>query len=266
MMETTMSNTMLRGLRLLTLCAVCVGPAAAQFPPPNALSLTLVANAAGWQVEGNYVDGPFMLCGFVALTADAPSPLGGQVEIQTVGLSLPASPLSVGLPIPVPTNLAGSWTSFLEPGTYSATLQGLLFLGPDCVQGTVLYPIMVSAPPFVVVATASDVEPLGVGFWKTHPDAWPVTQLTIAGIPHDAMFLMDVLHQSVRGRAPLSLTQHLIAARLNIANGCDASIAEVAGQGDQLLLITGIFGSSSKADRQAANRLKDLLEAYNEGR
>jgi len=61
------------------------------------------------------------------------------------------------------------------------------------------------------------------GYWKNHPEAWPVDQLTLGGVQYSKQELLAIFNEPVRGNGLISLAHQLIAAKLNIANGADAS-------------------------------------------
>jgi hypothetical protein len=63
--------------------------------------------------------------------------------------------------------------------------------------------------------------PSGQGFWKTHPDAWPVTSLTLGSQSYSQAELLTILKTPVRGDASVVLAYQLIATKLNIADGSD---------------------------------------------
>ena len=62
-----------------------------------------------------------------------------------------------------------------------------------------------------------------IGFWKTHPEAWPVVGLTLGTVFYTNAELLSILNSSVGGNGLISLAHQLIAAKLNIANGADPS-------------------------------------------
>ncbi len=66
------------------------------------------------------------------------------------------------------------------------------------------------------------------GYWKTHPEAWPVTSLTIGSVNYTKAQLLDILNESVGGNGLVSLAHQLIAAKLNIASGADPTDASAA--------------------------------------
>jgi hypothetical protein len=59
--------------------------------------------------------------------------------------------------------------------------------------------------------------PLGQGFWKNHPDAWPVSCLTLGRQTYSQTELLRLLDTPVRGDASLILAHQLIAAKLTMA-------------------------------------------------
>ena len=74
------------------------------------------------------------------------------------------------------------------------------------------------------------------GYWKTHPDAWPVSTLTLGGQSYSMTELLILLWKPVKGDASIILAHHLIAAKLNIAEGTDpAPINDTITSADSLL-------------------------------
>ena len=108
----------------------------------------------------------------------------------------------------------------------------------------------------------------GQGYWKNHPDQWPVTELQLGNVTYDQQQLLDILHQPVRGNGLVSLAHHLIAAKLNIAAGADPScVEETIAEADALIgdLVVPPVGDGYLAPRDV-EAIKDILEDYNEGR
>jgi len=55
------------------------------------------------------------------------------------------------------------------------------------------------------------------GYWKNHPDAWPVETLTLGTVNYSKDQLLSILRQPVRGNGLVALAHQLIAAKLNVA-------------------------------------------------
>src|SRR2546422_7604378 len=113
--------------------------------------------------------------------------------------------------------------------------------------------------------------PLGQGFWKNHPAAWPVTSLTLGSQSYTQAALLALLDTPPRGDASLILADQLIAAKLNIANGSDpAPVSATITDADSLLSQFGSnrlpysVGTSSAIGQQMVNDA-NVLDRYNNG-
>ena len=88
----------------------------------------------------------------------------------------------------------------------------------------------------VSVTASAIVCPLGQGYWKNHPEAWPVNSLILGSETYTQMELLQILNTPSGGDASLKLAVQLIAARLNIANGSDPTpISSTLTHADSLL-------------------------------
>ena len=61
------------------------------------------------------------------------------------------------------------------------------------------------------------------GYWKNHPGAWPVLNLTLGTVNYTQAELLSILNENAGGNGLISLAHQLIAAKLNILNGADGS-------------------------------------------
>jgi len=107
----------------------------------------------------------------------------------------------------------------------------------------------------------------GQGYWKNHPEAWPVTELQLGNVTYNQQQLLDILHQPVRGNGLVLLAHQLIAAELNIANGSDPScIQQTIDDANALIgdLVVPPVGDGYLAPRDVSG-LADTLGQYNEG-
>jgi hypothetical protein len=107
----------------------------------------------------------------------------------------------------------------------------------------------------------------GFGYWKNHPEAWPVTELQLGNVTYTQEQLLDIMHEPVRGNGLVSLAHHLITAKLNVANGADPScIEQTIADADALIgdLVVPPIGDGYLRPNEV-EALKDTLEAYNEG-
>src|SRR6476620_453647 len=87
-------------------------------------------------------------------------------------------------------------------------------------------------------STPSGVCPLGQGYWKNHPNAWPVNTVMLGNQTYTKAELLNILNNPGRGDASMILAVQLIAAKLNIANGSDPTpVASTITHADSLLSI-----------------------------
>lgn len=105
------------------------------------------------------------------------------------------------------------------------------------------------------------------GYWRNHPNAWPVTSLTIGTVTYQAAELMAILDNPAQGNGLVILTHQLIAAKLNIANGADPSAVQQAlTDADNMIggLVVPPIGSGYLSSDQTSD-LTETLTEYNEG-
>jgi hypothetical protein len=105
------------------------------------------------------------------------------------------------------------------------------------------------------------------GYWKNHPEAWPVTELQLGNTTYTQEQLLEILHQPVRGNGLLILAHQEIAAKLNIANGADGScIQQTLADADALIgdLIIPPIGDGFLPPRDVSPTA-GILGNYNEG-
>lgn len=88
------------------------------------------------------------------------------------------------------------------------------------ILGTVLILGILAAP-----AAAQDcgcpVDCLSPGFWKNHPDAWPVSSITIGGESYTKSQAIALMSMPTAGDKSYTLFRALVAAKLNVLNGCE---------------------------------------------
>lgn len=115
----------------------------------------------------------------------------------------------------------------------------------------------------------------GKGWWKNHSnnnpgnqeDMWPVQELQLGILLYSQEELNTILDASNNvGNGIIILAQHLIAAKLNLANGVDdSSISQSIEEADDLISDHTILDYTfTKQEKQQSGDLKDALEAFNE--
>ncbi len=123
-------------------------------------------------------------------------------------------------------------------------------------------------PPDVEYDVEPDVKPpkdgctRSQGYWKTHPKAWPLPTTTkLCG----KTWLSILWDQPDGGDAWVNLAHQYIAAELNVAAGADDSKIRKVLAAAEYLLKDNCYGLSAKERRKALD-LKDILDAYNNGK
>ena len=123
--------------------------------------------------------------------------------------------------------------------------------------------------PTLVVTTAPVAQNCTYtqGYWKNHELAWPVTSLTIGTVNYTKAELLLILNEPAQGRKIVILAHQLIAAKLNIANGADASsIATTIANADLLIgnKVIPPIGAGALTNNPAT-AYANTLDDYNNG-
>jgi hypothetical protein len=105
------------------------------------------------------------------------------------------------------------------------------------------------------------------GYWKNHPDVWPLQSLTLGAVSYNASQLLQILNRPAQGNGLVILAHQLIAAKLNIANGADpTAVQQTVIDADSMIggLVVPPIGSGYLSPGQTSNLTATLTE-YNEG-
>ncbi len=183
-----------------------------------------------------------------------------------------------------------------------ATEDGTALAGPDylATAGTITFPAgspneTVSVPvvgdtvneahetfalvlrdPVGATVTMVDPEGLGIvvnddacrrshGYWKTHPEAWPVHYLALGGVEYEKPALLSFLSSSSPD-ASLILARELVATKLNLSLGSKPTILAIVDRADSLLATHPPASNPQGSAREEALSLKDALDSYNNGK
>jgi hypothetical protein len=107
-----------------------------------------------------------------------------------------------------------------------------------------------------------------LGYWKTHPDAWPVQSITIGGITYTKAQAITWLGTSVGGDESIALFHQLVPAELNalVSNNisCIFPIIQAADAWMAQYPVGSHISTSSTAGQQG-NALEVQLDSYNNG-
>ncbi len=108
-----------------------------------------------------------------------------------------------------------------------------------------------------------------LGYWKNHEEAWPVEQITAGGVTRPKAQAIRLMGTAGKGDKTYDLFKQLVAAKLNVLIGNDASCigATVAAADAWLLLYPlGSGKSSAGVPWLVGGPLHQKLDDYNNGR
>lgn len=114
--------------------------------------------------------------------------------------------------------------------------------------------------------------PHSKGYWKNHPEDWPVDEIEIGNINYTKEEALGILIGANAKDATRMLAAQLIAAKLNRLSGCSPcfdycdetiNIDETIEEADSFLESHPLGSDPRGEARQEALQIKDLLDAYN---
>lgn len=156
---------------------------------------------------------------------------------------------------------------FSLSGTFTTEMQGAyevagVFTLPHVTEGE-------SVQSFTIALECGDAppgcDPHRPNWWMNHCHAWPVDQLQIGGCTYSEGQLKWLMRRCTRHLVSKRLLRHLVAAKLNAANGCAEAPEDVIAAADAFFAEHGLNGRLSRPERREARDLKRLLRAFNLG-
>jgi hypothetical protein len=104
------------------------------------------------------------------------------------------------------------------------------------------------------------------GFWKNHPEAWPVMEILIGDVTYTQEQALAILKNPTKGDATYILAHQLIAAKLNIAEGAaSGDIEPTIKEADAWFIAYPIGSDPSNPEREVGIALAETLDDYNNG-
>lgn len=108
-----------------------------------------------------------------------------------------------------------------------------------------------------------------IGYWKNHIESWPVSSITIGGVTYTPAQAIAIMQQPTKGDKTYNLFEQLVAAKLNVAAGNNAScITDDIAAADAWMTANPVGSgvkASSSAWTSAGAALQTELDAYNNG-
>ena len=106
------------------------------------------------------------------------------------------------------------------------------------------------------------------GFWKNHPEAWPVASITVGGVSYTRDEAIALLEKPGRDRT-LTMFSSLVPAMLNVLIGNDDScVSSTIAAANDWMTTYGPVGSGVAASSYAwkvGEPLHRLMDNYNNG-
>lgn len=106
------------------------------------------------------------------------------------------------------------------------------------------------------------------GYWKNHPEAWPVDEITIGGVVYTKAQAIGLMESGDKDKS-FTMFRHLVSAKLNVLAGNDSScIATTIAAADMWMATYGPAGSGVAARSvawKAGEPVAWELDAYNNG-
>ncbi len=158
------------------------------------------------------------------------------------------------------SGILGSAVEELEPGTEYAVRAYILC---DTTHPASPY----SPTVFVSTMGASTNCTFTLDYWRTHPDAWPATSLTLGTVTYNQPDLLAILNRPAGGNGLVILAHQLIATKLSIMNRADpTAVTASTAAADALIggLVSPAVGNDSLTPA-SVNGLATTLDQFNNG-
>ena len=168
--------------------------------------------------------------------------------------------------------LATAGTAVLPAGTTSKPVP-VPILGDTLYEGHEKFRLDLTLPPQDGDVALLDPQGTGLildddfcartpGYWKTHPELWPVDYLVLGGREYEKAQLLVMLDYDATDAAS-SLARHLIATKLDLLVGGEPSIVPTVERADAFLAANPPGSDPQGAARDEGLAIKELLERYN---
>jgi hypothetical protein len=105
------------------------------------------------------------------------------------------------------------------------------------------------------------------GYWKTHPEAWPVETITLGGVDYSKTQALEFLNAAGKDKT-LTMFSSLVSAKLNVQVGNDSSCVASTIEAADAWMAAYPAGSNVHAASLAWKRgepLHRLMDNYNNG-
>ena len=107
------------------------------------------------------------------------------------------------------------------------------------------------------------------GYWKTHPQEWPVTSITIAGVTYTRDQAIRIMSRAPKYDMTYQLFTQLVAAKLNVLIGNEFQCIDADIEAAETWLVEHPLGSGVTIGSQAWIEIMYTfknLDSYNKGK
>ncbi len=108
------------------------------------------------------------------------------------------------------------------------------------------------------------------GYWKNHPEAWPVSSITIGGVAYSKEDAIAIMSTAGKGDKTYTMFSALVAAKLNVLIGNNSGCIDTTiTAADNWMAMYGPVGSGVSGDSYAWSVGEPLyiqLDKYNNGK
>lgn len=157
--------------------------------------------------------------------------------------------------------ITGRYVPSTNPSTDTLTCTGY---GTSTGPGS---PVTVSSNPAECSYPTGEGCTRTPGYWKNHPEEWPVEEIVIGGVTYSKEDAIALLKTPVKKDKRRTMFNALVAAKLNVISGADAScITAIISAADAWMVTNG--GSPVPASSGAwdiGEPLYLMLDNYNNG-
>lgn len=112
-------------------------------------------------------------------------------------------------------------------------------------------------------------EPRTPGYWKNHPESWPVEDITIGDITYLKADAITIMKMPTNGDKTYNMFEQLVAAKLNVIKGCDSGCIDEVIEDADAWMVSYQVGSGVTANSPAWKQGEPLfmmLDDYNNGK
>jgi uncharacterized repeat protein (TIGR01451 family) len=209
------------------------------------------------------------------ITVTASSPLGG--DVVQIRDCLDSSLVVVEtLPAATVDGSTVTWDLVLPAGDSVTDLVVTAVIADvpavdngDCGGDDWLCTDFVEVPVVVKVPCVTESPGTGTpGYWKNHPEAWPVDVLDVGGVTYTKDEAIALLTKKVKGidKKAHTLFRALVATKLNVLIGNEFScVADAVNEADAWLTANPLDERVGKKEWKQIEPTKDELDAYNNG-